>query len=657
MTTTNVTEVGRRGLGRLWPWALFVATIGVVAGLSYAGSGGAGQRGPMADVQAWCGLGTASIGAPTVAAGAAVSADPFTNFGAYVPRIHCMQTAEGRPDWFWIGLFLLASLGVVAAYARIYLFWRKAYLAQEPRDRNPKLMDLARVFLWCAICGYVTSSVMFFWPGYRLALVCFVALNVFAWRFAYNLQPFAKVFEGQRFERLSERDDLTGLVNRGALVSQIEASFAERNHAVDRGEPAGLRAVLFMDLDGFKLINDCLGHASGDRLIQAVGERIDRAAADLAEKAPGLVCRGVGRLGGDEFAVFLSAFDEIGDPLTLANALHRSLDAPFDLDGRVVHVSTSVGVAIDRGDYQLAEDLLRDADIAMYQAKSAGRSGTRLFDSIMRVRVQESLDLQSALRQGIARNEIVPYLQPIVSMETGEPVGFEALARWDRPGHGWVSPGAFIPAAEDSGLVVPLGWSMLRQSCVALQAIRNELPDAGGLYVSVNLSRVQLVDADCADRIRAVLGETGLPPEALHIEITESAIMTDVEAGVARLRAIRELGVHISLDDFGTGYSSLSCLHKFPLDELKIDRSFIADATERQDFAAVVHAIVALASNLDIAVVAEGVETIGQVAQLQALGCGKGQGYFFARPMPVDAARKLLANGLPTLTGDARSAA
>ncbi|MEM6748922.1 MAG: bifunctional diguanylate cyclase/phosphodiesterase [Planctomycetota bacterium] len=569
---------------------------------------------------------------------------------------HAATPAESLPagqepagGWVAWTVLVLAAEALVAACVYAGVTSRRAS-DDQPRPRRGQALP------WCAAVGLALVALAAWSPDAVVGSAIVVAgVSVVAWRSVLGRRNPASDAAQDAPARVphdpaSGRDALTHLVDRTALLETVGGWIARRPSA--QGGQAPLAAAVFIDLDGFKFVNDSLGRRAGDRLICEVARRIEHAVTRFAEDQPRLRHADVSRLDGDEFAAFLAGVADEAAVLGFAHTLHETLADTVELDGQSVHVSSSIGVCLDRGEYAAADDLLRDADIAMARAKTGGRGGTRLFDAEMRVRVQSQLELQSALRLALAEGEIIPHLQPIVSLETGEPVGFEALARWPRPGRGWVSPGEFIPAAEDSGLVVPLGWSMLRQSCQALRTLRQEVPGGESLYVSVNLSRVQLIDPVCADRVREVLQETGLPPAALHLEVTESAIMSDVDTGVAQLQSIRELGVQISLDDFGTGYSSLSCLHRFPLDELKIDRSFIADATERQDFAAVVHAIVALAANLDIAVVAEGVETLGQVAQLQALGCGKGQGFFFAKPMAVSAVHDLLADGPRPLTGD-----
>ena len=436
-------------------------------------------------------------------------------------------------------------------------------------------------------------------------------------------------------------DALTGLPNRALFRERVE-------RCVDRAgrEPGYRFAVLLADLDGFKLVNDSLGHTAGDRLLVEVARRLeacvrDAAAAGASTGATTAPAVTVARMGGDEFTLLLEHAAGPGDAARLAERVVAELARPHRFDGHDVVTAVSVGVACAGSEYAAAEDVVRDADAAMYRAKALGRNRHAVFDATMHASAVARLRLEGDLRRAVERRELVLHYQPVLSLATRELVGFEALVRWMRDGR-LVPPAEFIPVAEDTGLIVPIGAWVLAEACRQLAAWRAAHPAAGGLTVSVNVSRRQLGDPGLLPAVERALATNRLDPAAVVLEITESVMMEEADAAAGVLARLREIGVRLSMDDFGTGYSSLACLHKFPLDELKVDRAFVRNLLDQRDAAAVVHAIVTLAHNLGMRVVAEGLETPEQVAFLQALDCDLGQGYLFAKPLPAATAGDLV---------------
>jgi PAS domain S-box-containing protein len=462
----------------------------------------------------------------------------------------------------------------------------------------------------------------------------------------------------QRIRHESLHDALTGLPNRVLFCDRVErciqrARRAGTAAAGGTGTPYHF-AVLFLDLDRFKVINDSLGHAAGDGLLVEMAERLqtclrqsDSVARDPAA-SPGPVPLqnehdSVARLGGDEFTILLDDLADPGDAERVAERIQAELSRPVYFESHELFSSASIGVVHGSAAYASAKDLLRDADAAMYRAKTGGKARHAVFDSTMHAAAVARLRLESELRRALERRELVLQYQPIVSLTDGTTRGFEALLRWRREGR-LVSPAEFIPVAEDTGLIVPIGAWVLAEACRQLaQWGHTHGAPAAALSVSVNLSRKQLADAGIVEHCRRALADHGLDASRLKLEITESVIMENGKATGEAVRALRELGVGLQIDDFGTGYSSLSCIHDFPLDCLKIDRSFATHAVDR-DRAAVLNAIVHLAHNLGMGVVAEGIETADQLTMLQGLDCDFGQGYLFAPPLDADVAVEFIGN-------------
>jgi len=432
-------------------------------------------------------------------------------------------------------------------------------------------------------------------------------------------------------------DPLTGLPNRLLFTDRVGRLI---KHAKRRKDC--LFAVLFLDLDGFKMINDSLGHLVGDQLLVGVASRLEkclRATDTVARLGEGFI---VARMGGDEFTVLLDDLKDPGDAKQAAERLMKSVTSPFMLGGREVFTSLSIGIALSNPSYEQAEDILRDADTAMYRAKSRGKARYEIFDADMRASVVARLQLEMDLRRALEHGEFRNVYQPIVSLAAGQIVGFEALLRWQHPTRGQLGPEEFIMVAEETGLIRDLGWWNLREACRQMTEWRAEYNAYSQLTMSVNLSPKQFLQANLVEDIESLLRELKLPPQALKLELTESTVMGDPSAAVEMLQQIKSLGISLAIDDFGTGYSSLSYLHRFPLDTLKIDRSFISSIGNGED-TEIARTILPMALNLHLDVVAEGVETIEQLVLLKKLQCKYGQGYYFSKPLSAEAAGLLLA--------------
>ena len=414
-------------------------------------------------------------------------------------------------------------------------------------------------------------------------------------------------------------DALTGLPNRRLLKDRISVALP---HARRRGQ--GL-ALLFIDLDDFKTVNDSLGHSTGDRLLQAVARRLTSIMRDEDT---------VARHGGDEFVALLQDISGPSDAVYFAERILKALAVPHEIEGREVILQGSIGITLFPEDGTDPEVLISNADIAMYRAKDLGRGSYKLFTPAMNVQVRERMELELSLRAGLQNEEFVVYYQPILPAAGGTPVAVEALIRWHRPGRGLVMPSEFIPLAEETGLIVPIGEWVLRAAC--RDCLRWRRQGAKELVVSVNLSPRQFRDKDLVATVSHTLHETGLPADGLSLELTEGAVMHDVESAIATMHEIDGLGVALSMDDFGRGYSSLYHLKRFPIRTLKIDQGFVGDLVNRPEDASIVLAIISMGRSLNLSVVAEGVETPEQLEFLRVHECDRMQGFMLGRPVPFD---------------------
>ena len=434
----------------------------------------------------------------------------------------------------------------------------------------------------------------------------------------------------QKLQYMAFQDPLTGLPNRFLFMKRLKKELKRSQQNSDY-----LFALLFLDCDRFKWVNDSLGHPLGDQLLIKVADRLNSCLPSLNT---------IARLGGDEFAILLPKINKIESATSLAERIIEELKIPFIIEGHQIFINVSIGIVSGNQDYQLSETLLRDADIAMYQAKEKGKACYQVFQPGMHTSAHNTLKLETDLRIAWTNKEFQVYYQPIFTLSTKKIVGFEALLRWYHPQEGFISPAQFIPIAEETGLIVPIGEWVLQQACSQLLLWQNStnLP----LTINVNLSVKQFAYSHLIQQIDRILAETQLPSNSLKLEITESALMKNDGLAARLLQQLKERQIQLLIDDFGTGYSSLSYLHRFPMDGLKIDRSFINQIDESKRNKAIVQAIVTLAHNLDLEVIAEGVATQQQLDLLQEFECQLGQGYLFSRPLNQESIDRLLLSQL-----------
>jgi diguanylate cyclase (GGDEF)-like protein/PAS domain S-box-containing protein len=437
----------------------------------------------------------------------------------------------------------------------------------------------------------------------------------------------------EQLRRNAFHDALTGLPNRLLFMERLTQTVSKAQQ-----DKTYQFAVLFLDLDRFKVINDSLGHLVGDQLLVSIARRLE------ACVNPGDT---VARLGGDEFTLLLENFQDERYAMQVAERVQESLARSFTIHGHEIFTSASIGITLSTTDFDRAEDLLRGADIAMYRAKAQGKACHEVFDTDMHTHVVGLMQLENDMRRAIEHQDFELYYQPIVALATGKIMGFEALVRWQHPEQGMISPVKFVPIAEETGLIIPLGQWVLREACRQLKEWQARFPNEPPLTVSVNLSSRQFSQQSLIGQIRQILDETGLDAHYLKLEITESAIMENTESAMDMLLQLKAMGIQLSVDDFGTGYSSLGYLYRFPMDLLKIDRSFISRVDVDGEKLELVRTIITLAWNLGMDVIAEGVETTKQLAQLKALKCEYAQGYLFSKPVDKQAAEALIAQSHP----------
>lgn len=426
-------------------------------------------------------------------------------------------------------------------------------------------------------------------------------------------------------------DPLTGLPNRTLFTERLQRAmqYGQRDR-----RPA--YAVLFLDLDAFKLVNDSLGHAAGDQLLLDIAKRLQRCLR------PGDT---LARHGGDEFTILLEQLHDTQNVFGITEQIHAMLKHPLQLGEHEVFTNASIGIAPGQTHYTTTEEVLRDADAAMYQAKARGKSATVMFDNSMLARAQERLLLETQLRNALTANEFTVFYQPVFELKKQRLVGFEALLRWQHPQHGLLTPGAFLHVAEESGLILPIGWWILFEACRQLADWRRQFPATHNLSVSVNIAERQFNHTNLPLRVAEALQQSGLPPSALNVEITETVFMENRQAARDILQRLKQLGVGVHMDDFGTGYSSLSYLDHLPLDTLKIDRSFITELANGRRPQAILKTIVQLAREFKLNTVAEGIENGNQARLLRRIGCKYGQGWHFAKALPADDIEAMLQKG------------
>ncbi len=443
------------------------------------------------------------------------------------------------------------------------------------------------------------------------------------------------ITEQKRIERQlrhnATHDPLTGMPNRVLFVERLRKAMT---YALGRGGPS--YAVLFLDLDGFKVVNDSLGHAAGDQLLMEVAQRL-RACLRPWDT--------VARHGGDEFTVLVEQINGVDDAVDVARRIQRELSAPVRLGDHEVFSNVSIGIAPANAEYHSTEEILRDADTAMYRAKARGKAGYVVFDSTMHEIARQRLQLETELRQALERNEFVPHFQPLMDLGSGRLIGFEALLRWQHPERGLLAPAEFLPVAEETGLIVPLGWWMMESACLAFARWQDEFAAIRKLGMSVNIADRQFSHPDLLSQVARALRNSGLTSNALHLEITETVFMENPVAAGQRLEELHAFGVELHMDDFGTGYSSLSHLSRYPLDTLKIDRAFVCDMLHNPAHLAIVKTIVQLCRDLGLKTIAEGIENREQLRALRKLRCDGGQGTYFSAALPEADVLEMLRRG------------
>jgi diguanylate cyclase (GGDEF)-like protein len=431
----------------------------------------------------------------------------------------------------------------------------------------------------------------------------------------------------KQLQHAASHDILTGLPNRAVFIEVLNNAIA-----YNKRRPESKFAVFFLDLDRFKMVNDNLGHHAGDLLLKEIA----RALID--------VVRGndtVARLGGDEFVILIENIESTAGTYEIADRITALLSSPFIIENQTIFMSTSIGVLFNNERYTSADSMLRDADIAMYHAKNNGKGRFEVFNSSMHTKMQNALSLETDIREGIDNQEFIPYFQPIVQLADGEIIGFEALARWQSDKRGFVLPDDFIALAEETNLVMAIDLQILEKSCQQLKLWQQSL-GSDQLYVSCNLYCNHFFSLHLPQDIQTIIDKTGVQPHQIRVELTERAFLDNSDIVLENMRSLNKMGIKMLLDDFGTGYSSLSYLHRFPMDVIKIDRSFINSVHERSNHQAIIKTIIDLAANLNMETVAEGIEHASDAQLLKTMGCVYGQGYYYFKPLPAEEIANLL---------------
>ncbi|MBD1838834.1 EAL domain-containing protein [Coleofasciculus sp. FACHB-64] len=455
-----------------------------------------------------------------------------------------------------------------------------------------------------------------------------------------NQELNEEIFERKRIQSqlldMALHDPLTGLPNRAVFMERLENALSRTKQEADYQF-----AVLFLDCDRFKVVNDSLGHLVGDELLIAFAKRVQKALVRRLEPCLNIV-NTLTRLGGDEFAIIVEQINDACTATVVADRILQELMYPFQLSRHEVFMSASIGIALGNINYEQPEYLLRDADTAMYHAKTCGKARYHVFDPAMHQEAIQLLQLETDLRKAINQQEFQVYYQPIVALNTGKLAGFEALVRWNHPHRGFISPLDFIPIAEETGLITQIDTWVMREACQQLKIWQEQKLTQEPLTISVNLSGRQFSQSNLIEQIDEIFQKTQLNPQSLKLEITESVLINNSQSAMAIIQELKKRQIQLSLDDFGTGYSSLSYLHCFPINTLKIDKSFVNRMESSQENIGLVPAIMRMAHTMGIGVIAEGIETSGQLAQLRALNCDFGQGYFFSKPVESKLASELI---------------
>ena len=577
--------------------------------------------------------------------------------------IHTMQDRDGLVDQVQP-----AASAYISAMQQEFAYISHAQLA-EARELDKRLVDPDFSNLDQAIREAISqfeaesqhSSRMALFSSIGTLLGCLAAILFLTFRFerGRNLQKnnvrlqelVTQLSQSQgQLSHLAYHDSLTQLANRALFMDHLTQCVNRTKRHQDYKF-----AVVLIDVDHFKTVNDTLGHSGGDQLIVQIAERLNGSIrrydiVPLPTEPTGPVRQAgndiLARLGGDTFAILLDDIRDASDGVRVAERIQQNLVAPFSIDRRQLQITVSIGIAVSATNYSVAEDVWRDADTAMYRARAGGDSRYQMCDLTMHAAAVSRLKLESDLRQAESRGELLIHYQPIVSLRNGCLVGFEALIRWQRPGFGLVPPLEFIPVAEETGLIVPIGSWVLREACSQMRAWQLLFPSEPALTIAVNFSAKQFIQPNLVEQVKQVLVETQLDPGSLKIEFTESVAMQDAERTTRILGELKTLGLDTSIDDFGTGYSSLSYLIRLPLDILKLDRSFVSRMDKNKESRQIVHTILSLADNLGMDVVAEGIETVEQADELKSLGCQYAQGYFFSKPINKGSVEALLKSSM-----------